>query len=145
MLGWRVASFGTNVNDLKIIYVLFIRSQLEQSVVVWHSSLTEQNKSDLERVQKSALKVILGLKYEKYKKALNDLDLVTLEERREILCLKFARKCTENEKAKSIFPLKNKIHMMSARKEDIYEVQHANTDRLKNFAVIYMQNLLNKS
>ena len=141
----RVASFGTNVNDLKIIYVLFIRSQLEQSAVVWHSSLTEQNKSDLERVQKSALKVILGLKYENYKKALNDLDLVTLEERREFLCLKFARKCTENEKAKSIFPLKNKIHMMSARKEDIYEVQHANTDRLKNFAVIYMQNLLNKS
>ena len=76
----RVASFGTNVNDLKIIYVLFIRSQLEQSAVVWHSSLTEQNKSDLERVQKSALKVILGLKYENYKKALNDLDLVTLEE-----------------------------------------------------------------
>ena len=47
----RVASFGVKIEDLKNIYILFIRSQLEQSCVVWHSSLTEQQKSDLERVQ----------------------------------------------------------------------------------------------
>ena len=40
----RVASFGTSVEDLKNIYFLFVRSQLEQSAVVWHSSLTEENK-----------------------------------------------------------------------------------------------------
>ena len=112
---------------------------------MWHSSLTEQNKSDLERVQKSALKVILGQKYETYKKALSDLDLETLEERREFLCLRFAQKCIKNEKAKSIFPLKKKLHEMTIRKEDKYEVQNANTDRLKKFAVIYMQNLLNEN
>ena len=83
-------SFGPNKSDLKKNYVLFIRSQLEQSAVVWHSSLTEQNKSDLERVQKSALKMILGQKYETYKKALSDLNLETLEESREFLCLRFA-------------------------------------------------------
>ena len=92
----RVASFGPDVHDLKTIYVLFIRSQLEQSAVVWHSSLTEHNKSDLERVQKSALKVILGSKYMFYQKALDILDLETLEERREHLFLKFAQKCTRN-------------------------------------------------
>ena len=42
----RVAGFGTHVGDLKIIYILFVRSILEQSCVVWHSSLTEQNSSD---------------------------------------------------------------------------------------------------
>ena len=141
----RVASFGPDVHDLKTIYVLFIRSQLEQSAVVWHSSLTEHNKSDLERVQKSALKVILGSKYVSYQKALDILDLETLEERREHLCIKFAQKCTRNEKAKSIFPLKKKIHPMNIRKEEVYEVQKANTDRLKKFAVIYMQNLLNEN
>ena len=67
----RVASFGTSFEDLKTIYILFVRSQLEHSCVVWHSSLTEQQKSDLERVQRSALKVILGSRYESYEKALN--------------------------------------------------------------------------
>ena len=44
----RVASFGTPAEDLKIIYTLFIRSLLEQSATVWHSSLTQENITDLE-------------------------------------------------------------------------------------------------
>ena len=78
----RVASFGTNMEELKNIYILFVRSQLEQSAVVWHSSLTEENKEDLERVQRSAMKIILGPKYQSYKKALDVLDLEALDERR---------------------------------------------------------------
>ena len=34
---------------------------------------------------------------------------------------------------------------MTIRKEDNYAVQNANTDRLKKFAMIYMQNLLNEN
>ena len=47
----RVANFGASIEDMKIIYFLFVRSHLEQSATVWHSSLTEENSSDLERVQ----------------------------------------------------------------------------------------------
>ena len=100
-----VASFGAKVEDLKTIYMLFVRSQLEQSAVVWSSSLTEQNKADLERVQRSALKIILGPKYESYRKALTTLNLETLEER-------FAQKCTTNDKTHQMFPLKRKMHQM---------------------------------
>ena len=60
-----------------------MRSQLELSAVVWSSSLTDQNKTDLERVQRSALRIILGQKYKRYSNALNALNLETLEERRE--------------------------------------------------------------
>ena len=83
------ASFGTNQQELRNIYILFVRSQLEQSSVVWHSSLTAENINDLERVQKSAVKIILGGKYQSYKKALDVLDLETLDSRRNYLCLKF--------------------------------------------------------
>ena len=140
----RVASFGTSLDDLRNIYILFVRSQLEQSAVVWHSSLTEQNRNDLERVQKSALKVILGEKYQSYNKALIELNLETLEERRNTLCLKFAQKCLTNEKNQQMFPLSKKIHSMETRKPEEFEVQYAKTDRLKNCAKIYMQNLLNE-
>ena len=42
----RVVSFGTPVEDLTTIYILFIRSILEQSATVWHSGLTEENSND---------------------------------------------------------------------------------------------------
>ena len=63
----KVASFGAPLEDLKTIYVLFIRSILEQSATVWHSSLSEENIKDLERVQKSAIRIILKEKYNGYK------------------------------------------------------------------------------
>ena len=78
----KVASFGTSAEELKNIYILFIRSILEQSATVWHSSLTAENSDDLERVQKSAFKVILQDKLNGYKNPLIVLELDTLSERR---------------------------------------------------------------
>ena len=46
----------------------------------------------LERVQKSALRIILRDKYMDYKRALQQLNIESLFDRREALCLKFARK-----------------------------------------------------
>ena len=139
----KLSNFNVSIEDLKNIYVLFVRSQLEQSAVVWHSALTEENKSDLERVQRSALKIILGKKYMSYEKSLNYLGLETLEERRESLCLKFALKCLENENTSEIFDYNEKIHQMSLRKTDILKIDHSNTKRLKDCGIRYMQRLLN--
>ena len=50
------AAFTSSTNDLKNIYLTFIRSVLEQSAVVWHSSLTKINRKDIERVQKNSSK-----------------------------------------------------------------------------------------
>ena len=51
--------FDVPVDDLLEIYVLYIRSVVEQSAVVWHSSITKGEQRDLERIQKVALKIIL--------------------------------------------------------------------------------------
>ena len=74
----QVASkFIRNKNDLLHIYKTFIRSRLEFSSVVWHSSLSKSNESDIERVQKSALKLILKETYSDYETALKLLDIET--------------------------------------------------------------------
>ena len=85
----RVSSFGAPIQDMKEIYILFIRSLLEQSATVWHSSLTQENAEDLERVQKIALRIILKDQYQTYKKALAKIGLDKLSDRREKLCLIF--------------------------------------------------------
>ena len=140
----KVASFGTTIEDKKNIYILYVRSLLEQSCVVWHSSLTIRNSDDLERVQKAAVKVILGSSSTNYENDLDKLNLQSLKERREELCLKFAKKCKNNEKVKDIFQIRDKSHEMKTRKTETYEVENANTYRLKKSAIPYMQRLLNE-
>ena len=66
--------------------------------MVWHNSLTEENSQDLERVQKAAVKIMLGEKYIDYENGLMQVDLDKLSERREHLSLKFAKNCINNEK-----------------------------------------------
>ena len=51
----KLVEFGIPREDLKTIYILYVRSHLEQSCQVWHSSLTLENLTDLERVQKKSI------------------------------------------------------------------------------------------
>ena len=140
----RAFKFPNNVWDLKKFYILQVRSKLEQSAVVWHSSLTQRNTSDLERVQKSALKLILKEKYVGYKNALNVMKLDTLAVRREKLCLKFAKACVRNEKLHDMFPKNRKSHLMDMRQGYKFVIKKARTERLQRSAVVNMQKLLNK-
>ena len=78
----NAANFTKETSDLKTIYITFIRPVLEQSAPVWHSSLTAENASDLERIQKAAVHLIMGIRYEDYHSSLKKLKLETLVERR---------------------------------------------------------------
>ena len=89
----KLVQFNVPLEDLLNIYVLYVRSILEQSCQVWHSSLTLENFQDLERVQKNALRIILQEDYISYSHALNMTGLSTLFVRRELLCLRFAKSC----------------------------------------------------
>ena len=64
---------------------------------MWHNSLTEENRKDLERVQKSALKVILKKDYLNYEDALKLTNLQGLNERRQMIAMRFAKNCLKNE------------------------------------------------
>ena len=117
---------------------------MEQSCTIWHSSLTDDNANDLERVQKCALKIILKENYKNYQHALNLLELESLENRREFLCLKFAKKSLKNKKMKSVFIPNIKSHEMNTRNQLNFNINNANTTRLQNSPIIYMQRLLNE-
>ena len=125
------------------IYILYIRSILEHSCQVWHYSITEEEISDLERVQKIATIIILKESYVSYAQALAVLNLETLTDRRDTLCLNFAKKCLKHEKTKDMFPLKEK-NDYDLREKVIYEVQHANTSRLLYSSIPQLQRALNK-
>ncbi len=141
----RAKKFTNNIADLKKIYMLQVRSKLDQSAVVWHSSLSMKDRNDLERVQKSALRVILGEKYTSYKHALDVMRIESLEMRRKNLCIKFAKQCLKNEKLKNMFPRNRKSHSMEKRSGEKFTVNKAFTERYKRSAIPSMQRLLNSS
>ena len=62
----RAAHFTKSKNDLKSIFKSYIRPVLEQSATVWHSSITEENSKDLCRVQKAAVRIIMGPDFVSY-------------------------------------------------------------------------------
>ena len=50
----------------------------------------------------------------------------------------------KNDVAKKMFPSNEKLNKMDIRSKEKFKVQFANTERLKNSAIIYMQKLLNE-
>ena len=140
----EASKFTRKISDLKIIYTMFIRSKLDCSSVVWHSSLTEKEINSLERVQKSAVKVILKNNYKSYEDALEFLNLDSLQVRRKKQCLKFAKDCLKHEKLKELFPLNVKNTELKMRFKETYKGNKANTERYKQSAIPYLQNLLNE-
>ena len=140
----KLSRFTKNKQDLKKIYILQIRSKLEQSSVLWHSSLTKKCEDNLERVQKSALKIILGASYVSYDNALKILKLKSLKERREDLCLRFAKKCLEVPKLKKMFPRSQQKHAMGKRSTESFQVKRGLTERMRKSAIPHMQRLLNE-
>ena len=140
----KVACFKPPRKDLKLIYIQYVRSILEQSCVVWHGRLTSENKEDIERVQKNALRIILKNEYSEYETALEILNLESLEERRKNLSLKFALKGKENPTISNLFKLKDKEHNIILRNTEAFNVNKANTERYKNSAIPFMQRLLNE-
>ena len=95
--------------------------------------------------QFGALKIILKDDYKTYENALRLLDLEKLCERRENLCLKYAKKCIKHPKMKDLFPLRKKKHGMITRNQEIFQVEDAHTKRLQDSPVIYMQKMLNQA
>ena len=143
----RASKFTSNISDLKQIYMLQIRSKLDQSAVVWHSSLTKKNIQDLERIQKSAFKCILGKRYVNYDDALNKLQLQSLGERRDAMamCLKFAKQCLKIEKMRDLFPRKVAHHEMAKRNSEVFDFVKPKTSRYQLSAIPVMQRMLDKA
>ena len=140
----KFAKFTKNKAHLIHIFKSQVRGVLEYCSTVWHSSLTQANCDDIERVQKAALRLIMGERYHGYKQALEHLNLDSLKERRKKIALSFAKKSLKLEKFSKFLPLNNAKHLMNKRNHDKYDVNSAKTERYRRSAVPFLQRLLNE-
>ena len=137
----NLPSFDLPVSEMVEIYTLYIRSVVENCAVVWHSSLTRGEELEIERIQRCALRLILGETYVDYESSLEVANQKTLKDRRSLLCRNFANKCIKSGND-DIFPLNTCT--VDTRSHEKYLVTKATTSRLARSAVPYMQRLLNE-
>ena len=128
--------------DLVDIYTKQVRSILEFGVPVWNSGLTQEEVSDLERVQKSFLYVALGSDYVNYKSALVKANLDTLVNRRLKLCQKFALKSAKHPKHSNWFVKSDQGPNTRSIKEK-YKTANYRLTRTRKGPIPYLTKLLN--
>ena len=81
---------------------------------------SRENKNYLERVQISVLKVIMKHECVNYQNAMNRLEMISLEERKENICKHFKHKNVHNVLMKSHFESNPKTHIMKTRNPEPY-------------------------
>ena len=87
-------------------YLKEIRVLAEQGVAIWNSGLTKGQDSDLEKIQKVALRIILADDYKSYDLACSYFGVKRLTERRLELCTNFAMKLYKSDKSAEFFTKK---------------------------------------
>ena len=138
----RLKLLGASKDTLITMYKLFCRSILEYCAPVWAGSLSKSSIQNIERVQKSAFKIILGAKYKSYEDSLKEVNEDTLQTRRDTLTLRFARSCLKNSKFSQWFKPKEGMQTRSCL---LFCEPQSKTKRYRNSAIPYMTRLLNSN
>ena len=137
----RLRSLGANNDQLIDVYLKQVRSILEQAVPAWNGAISQAEVTDIERVQKCALHIILGDNYLTYNEALVTVNLQKLSLGREQLCLIFARKAENNSTHKEWFKLTRQSN--TRQNPNRYCATVSRTGRLLRSPIPYLTGLLN--
>ena len=137
----RLKKMGLSRAFMIDAYIKEVRSTLEQSVPVWNSGLTKAQIISIERVQKTALYIILDRHYISYEVACALSGLEPLAMRREKLCLNFAKKNLKSND--SLFTRVTKNANTRSKNNLVMEYK-CNTKRFERSSLPYLSKLLNQ-
>ena len=128
------------------VFIKEVRSVLEGAVQIWNGALTQKQIAAIERVQKTALHIILDKNYVNYEMACTITGLEPLDVRREMLCLNFARKNLKSSESLFMKAKQNEnIRSKSANKRYIVKEYSCRTARFEKSSLPYLAKLLNNN
>ena len=116
---------GFGKKELIHAYTTFIRPHLEYCSVSWGSNLSDKLKIKVEKCQKRALSMILKLKVDRknYCQILDDLNLETLEKRREKSLMRFGRGMFISKRYRRMLPAGASTHFRTLRRRQALLVE----------------------
>ena len=111
---------------------------------MWNCGITQEESTDIERVQKSFLHITLGNDYQNYQNALEKLEMETLADRRTNLCKSFALKAFKHPKHGAWFK-PNEVKGVDTRSiKTKFATPITRLSRFKNSPIPYLTSLLNQ-
>ena len=134
---------GVRTEDLIHSYRCFLLPIIDQSSVVYHPLLSEEQSSLLERLQSTALKTILGYK-KSYGEIKDEWKIESITERRQRLTDKFILKSSTNPRFEAEWFPEKRSTGHDLRSKDKYAEFHARTARLFNAPLFYYRRRLNE-
>ena len=137
----KLQKLGASEQFIIYVYKKEIRSILEYGVPVWNGAITKQDSLKIENIQKIVLRLLLREKYTSYTDACKNFKLEKLHERREKLCIKFARK--EYAKPENGIFLKSQTKSKRITSKKLVVEPRARTTRYYNSSLPYLARLLN--
>ena len=146
----RLRKLGASQIDMFDVYCKQVRCVLEFGVAVWAPGLTQAEATQIERVQKCALHVIMGASYGDYENALDLLKAEKLSVRRSKLCLKFMKRCETSIKYSSWLKIREQVKSTNIQTrsgnniETKYKPVPFRTERYGKSPLPYLTNLLNE-
>ena len=141
----RLKAFNVSRQDLVKIWTCFIRPSTEYVAPLWHSSLSIAENMKIERLQKRALRIILGMDYPGYERALKVLNLPSLTDRREQLTIKFAKSVLKSQRHRDLLPQKRQnVPAIRGNVENQLIETKCNRDRYFKSTVPYCTRLINE-
>ena len=146
----RLRKLGASQTDMLDVYCKQVRCVLEYGVAVWAPGLTQAEATQIERVQKCALHVILGTHYGNYQNALDILKTEKLSVRRSKLCLKFIKRCEKSTKYSSWLKIseQSKAPKIQTRSQNNIQTKYKpvpfRTERYGRSPLPYLTTLLNE-
>ena len=140
----RLKSLGKPADELKEVYISFILPKLIYAFSVWSSSLNITQHHQLEKIQKHALRLILGPAYHDYESALNTLNLPRLSIKLEEALMKFGEGLLKHSRHRKLLPPDVPPPIRATRHRNVLiPVKAPRTDRFKNSAIPSIVHLLN--
>ena len=146
----NLKKLGVTKHDLLDVYYKQCRSILELAVPAWAPGLTSKECKQIERVQKTALAVILGESFKSYSQALKKLSAESLKCRRRNICLKFAIQAQKSERFSRWFADSNEqkpnfnTRHFGAKMKHTFKPVKTRTRRYLRSPLPYLTNLLNE-
>ena len=139
----RLKNMGCSLNELTMVYTRLVRSVCEFAVTYWGTMICGKESSRIERIQKTALHVILGNEFGSYSAALSRTKLVRLDIRRAKLISNFAVKSAKNGKFAEWFRKNTGQNRTTRLIQPTYREEFIRTERYRKSPVPYYTEVLN--
>ena len=139
----RLKKLNLDAELILDFYLKEIRPLAEHGVAIWNSGLTKGQVIDLEKIQKIALRIILGEDYISYDVACTLMNILPLEYRRTDLCTTFATKLFLSPRSGEFFTPAEKIVNTRSDQQLLLAEKQCNTKRCYNAPHSYLARLVN--